>query len=64
MTTDGRLLRFHSQSRSRVAAGRAGVGAGRIVAAVLDAGPDVNHGIGHKHGGFNDQLPVAGNAVI
>ena len=27
-------------------------------------GSGVDDGVGHKHGGFNDQLPVAGKAVI
>ena len=42
----------------------ADVSAGRVVAALLDTGPDVDHRAGHAHRRLNRQLPVAGTAVI
>ena len=59
-----RLHHFHGQRRSGVAAGDAGVVAGRIVATGFHASPDVDHGIGYEHRGFDHQLPIPGNAVI
>ena len=53
------LLRFHGQRRGGVAAGDSCVGAGRVGATGLRAGPDIHHGIGDEHRGFDDQLPVA-----
>ena len=52
------LHRFHGQYRSRVTPADPRVRAGRIIATLLDSGPDVDHGIGHEHRRFNDQLPV------
>ena len=54
-----RLLHFDGECRSGVAAGNSGVIAGRIVAG-FRACPDIHHGVGDEHRGFDRELPVAG----
>jgi len=56
-------LDLHGQGRGGVAAGLAGVLANRIVAGLFEAGPDVHHGIGHKHRGLDHQFPAADDVV-
>ena len=54
------LLRFHGERRGGGAATHSCVCAGRVIAALLNTGPDVYHGVGDEHGGFDDEMPVDG----
>ena len=57
------LYPVHGQRRGRVLVGLAGVLPNGIVDGLRETSPDIHHRIGHEHGGFDPQLPVAGNAV-